>query len=261
MLLTEGLTSAFSELHPNVSFDIEERPGGTDGDNIVKTRLATDEMADVFFYNSGSLLQALNPAESIVDLAGDPMLDNVVDAFIPTVSQGDGVYGVPFGTGMGGGILYRTDIFEEHGLSVPTDVGGVRRQQRRAEGGGGDPGRRLVRHDVDVAAVRPRRLLQRRPRGARLRRAVHRQRGPLRRHAGGAAQLRAPAGGLRERLVERGLRLGDLRGRPADADRRRDRPVPDAHVRPVGDRRPRSRGRPEHRLLRPARRDAPRPTG
>ena len=62
-------------------------------------------MSDVFFYNSGSLLQALNPAESIVDLAGDPMLDNVVDAFIPTVSQGDGVFGVPFGSGMGGGIL------------------------------------------------------------------------------------------------------------------------------------------------------------
>ncbi len=120
VLLTEGLTTAFSELHPNVSFDVEERPGGADGDNIVKTRLATDEMADVFFYNSGSLLQALNPAESIVDLAGDPMLDNVVDAFIPTVSQGDGVYGVPFGSGLGGGILYRTDIFEEHGLSVPT---------------------------------------------------------------------------------------------------------------------------------------------
>jgi raffinose/stachyose/melibiose transport system substrate-binding protein len=119
VLLTDGVTSAFSELHPNVSFDIEQRPGGADGDNIVKTRLATDEMADVFFYNSGSLLQALNPAETLVDLAGDPMLDNVVDAFIPTVSQGDGVFGVPFGSGLGGGILYRTDIFEEHGLSVP----------------------------------------------------------------------------------------------------------------------------------------------
>jgi raffinose/stachyose/melibiose transport system substrate-binding protein len=35
------------------------------------------------------------------------------------VSQGEGVYGVPFGTGLGGGILYRMDIFEEHGLSVP----------------------------------------------------------------------------------------------------------------------------------------------
>ena len=119
VLLSDGLTSAFSELHPNVSFDVEQRPQGADGDNVVKTRLATDEMADVFFYNSGSLLQALNPAETLVDLAGDPMIDNVVDAFIPAVSQGDGVYGVPVGTGLGGGVLYRTDIFEEHGLSVP----------------------------------------------------------------------------------------------------------------------------------------------
>ena len=119
-LLTAGVTAAFSALHPNVTFDIEQRPGGTDGDNIVKTRLATNEMADVFFYNSGSLLQALNPTETIVDLTGDPMLDNVVDAFIPTVSQGDGVYGVPFGTGLGGGILYNRSIFEDQGLSVPT---------------------------------------------------------------------------------------------------------------------------------------------
>ncbi len=102
-----------------MSFDIEERPGGADGDNIVKTRLATDEMADVFFYNSGSLLQALNPSESLVDLAGDPMLDNVVDAFLPTVSQGDGVFGVPIGTGLGGGILYNRTSSRTTGSSVP----------------------------------------------------------------------------------------------------------------------------------------------
>jgi raffinose/stachyose/melibiose transport system substrate-binding protein len=118
-LLVQGVTEAFSALHPNVSFDIEERPGGADGDNIVKTRLATGEMTDVFFYNSGSLLQALNPAETLVDIAGDPMLDNVEDAFLPTVSQGDGVFGVPIGTGIGGGILYNRQIFEDNGLEVP----------------------------------------------------------------------------------------------------------------------------------------------
>jgi raffinose/stachyose/melibiose transport system substrate-binding protein len=118
-LQIEGLTSGFSELHPNVSFDIEVGPGGAELDNLVKTRLATGEMADVFLYNAGSLLQALNPQESLVDLAGDPMLDGVVDTFIPTVSQGDGVFGVPVGTGMGGGILYNRAIFDEHGLEVP----------------------------------------------------------------------------------------------------------------------------------------------
>jgi raffinose/stachyose/melibiose transport system substrate-binding protein len=118
-LLTEGLTSAFSEMHPNVSFEVETRPGGGDGDNIVKTRLATGEMTDVFFYNSGSLLQALNPAETLVDISDEPAVDNLVDAFLPTVSQGDAVFGVPVGTGVGGGILYNRAMYEEHGLSVP----------------------------------------------------------------------------------------------------------------------------------------------
>ena len=57
----KALTDAYTALHPNVTFEIETRPGGTDGDNIVKTRLSTGEMTDIFWYNSGSLLQALNP--------------------------------------------------------------------------------------------------------------------------------------------------------------------------------------------------------
>ena len=118
-LLTTGLTEAFTELHPNITFDIETRPGGADGDNIVKTRLSTGEMSDVFIYNSGSLMQALNPEESMVEITGDPMLDDVVEAFIPTVTQNDKVFGVPFGTGIGGGILYNRAIFEEQGLEVP----------------------------------------------------------------------------------------------------------------------------------------------
>ena len=45
---TDALTQAFTELHPNITFDIEQRPGGGDGDNIVKTRLSTESMSDVF---------------------------------------------------------------------------------------------------------------------------------------------------------------------------------------------------------------------
>ena len=44
-------------------------PAGTEGDNLVKTRLATGDMNDIFFYNSGSLLQALHPADTLVDLS------------------------------------------------------------------------------------------------------------------------------------------------------------------------------------------------
>ena len=116
---TKALVDAYVALHPNVTINIESRPGGTDGDNIVKTRLATGDMTDIFFYNSGSLLQALHPTETLVDLSKEPFIANIVDSFLPTVSQDGGVFGVPTGTALGGGILYNKKIFEQVGISVP----------------------------------------------------------------------------------------------------------------------------------------------
>ncbi len=114
-----ALAEAYTALHPNVTINIETRPGGTEGDNIVKTRLATGDMTDIFWYNTGSLLQALNPAQTLVDISDQPYIENIVDSFLPTVSQGDGIFGVPTGTAMGGGILYNKAVYEELGLSVP----------------------------------------------------------------------------------------------------------------------------------------------
>lgn len=115
----EGLGEAFSAINPNITINVETRPGGGEGDNIVKTRLATGEMTDLFWYNSGSLLQALNPTQTLVDLSGEDFMSRVNEAFIAGVSAGDGVYGAPTQTAMGGGILYNKAIYEELGLSVP----------------------------------------------------------------------------------------------------------------------------------------------
>ncbi len=115
----QALVDAYVALNPNVTIEIETRPGGTEGDNIVKTRLATGEMTDIFWYNSGSLLQALNPSETLVDLSGEAFIANISETFLPTVSQGDGIFGAPSGTAMGGGILYNKKIYTDLGLSVP----------------------------------------------------------------------------------------------------------------------------------------------
>ena len=44
----QGLIDAYKEMHPNVTIEIETHPGGTEGDNLVKTRLATGDMPDIF---------------------------------------------------------------------------------------------------------------------------------------------------------------------------------------------------------------------
>jgi raffinose/stachyose/melibiose transport system substrate-binding protein len=118
--ISEAQIAAFEAANPDINVEYETRPGGADGDNIVKTRLATGEMTDVFFYNSGSLFQALNPAQNLVDLSGEAWQANVLDSFKPTVTAPDGtVRGAPSGTAMGGGILYNKPIYAELGLSIP----------------------------------------------------------------------------------------------------------------------------------------------
>jgi raffinose/stachyose/melibiose transport system substrate-binding protein len=118
-LRAKALVDAYTTLHPNVTIEIENRPGGGDGDNIVKTRLATGEMTDLFSYNAGSLLQALNPSDTLVDLTDESFMKVVDDAFKQTVAQNGQVFGVPDQTAMGGGILYNKKVYEDLGLNVP----------------------------------------------------------------------------------------------------------------------------------------------
>ncbi|WP_062318136.1 ABC transporter substrate-binding protein [Demequina maris] len=118
--IAEALTAAYTEENPNVTFDIEQRPGGTEGDNLVKTRLQTGEMTDIFQYNSGSLFQALAPTKTMLPLDDIANMDAVSDTFKAGVSAEGQVYGVPSATAMGGGILYNIPLYEELGLEVPT---------------------------------------------------------------------------------------------------------------------------------------------
>ena len=116
----KALADAYMALHPNVTINIESRPGGTEGDNIVKTRLATGEMTDIFCYNSGSLLQALHPADTLVDLSKEPFMANIVESFLPTVSQNGQIFGVPSRHGDGRRYpLQQEDLRRQLGLSVP----------------------------------------------------------------------------------------------------------------------------------------------
>jgi raffinose/stachyose/melibiose transport system substrate-binding protein len=114
-----AVIAAFEKANPTITVKTETRPGGTEGDNIVKTKLSTGDMQDVFWYNSGSLLQALSPEKTLVDLTNDPALKDTDPSFLPAVTQNGKVYGAPWGTAMGGGILYNKDVYSKLGLSVP----------------------------------------------------------------------------------------------------------------------------------------------
>ena len=209
----KALADAYMALHPNVTINIESRPGGTEGDNIVKTRLATGDMTDIFWYNSGSLLQALHPTDTLVDLSKEPFIANIVESFLPTVSQNGQIFGVPSRHGLGGGILYNKKIYADLGLSVPKTWAEFEANNEKIKAAGIPPVIATFGDTLDFPTVRARRLLQRRAGQPDLRRGLYRQQGQVRHNSRGDGGLHLPAGRLQEGLVSEGLRDHEIRTR------------------------------------------------
>ncbi|WP_207455376.1 ABC transporter substrate-binding protein [Desertivibrio insolitus] len=116
----EGIIAAYAEANPDVTITTETHPAGGEGDNLVKTRLATGEMNDLFYYNSGSLFQALNPDQTLVDLSDQPWVDKLEEDFVTTVSTDQGIYGAPASASFAGAMVYSKTVYEQLGLEVPT---------------------------------------------------------------------------------------------------------------------------------------------
>lgn len=119
--VTDGLNAVAAEIEEqfNIVTEFELRPGGTEGDNLVKTRLATDEMTDLMWYNSGSLFQALDPDQYFTDLSDQEYVDRIIDDFVGAVSTDEGIYGVPGESTFAGGWMYNRNIYDELDLEVP----------------------------------------------------------------------------------------------------------------------------------------------
>jgi raffinose/stachyose/melibiose transport system substrate-binding protein len=118
--LFKALSTGFAAANPNIKLTFETQPGGTEGDNLTKTKLSTGEMADVFYYNSGSLFQALNPDTQLTPLTDEPWVGQLTEEMKTVVSTPNGTYGAPLGSTFAGGILYNKKVYQSLGLKVPT---------------------------------------------------------------------------------------------------------------------------------------------
>lgn len=115
----EALAKDFSAANPGITVKVETRPQGSDGDNVVKTRLSTGDMPDVFQYNAGSLFQALSPQQQLTPVTGEGWTGALDKDFKNGVSAGNDVYGAPFGSSFAGGVLYSRPVYQRLGLQVP----------------------------------------------------------------------------------------------------------------------------------------------
>lgn len=115
----QQLAKAFEVKNPKIRVSVETRPGGTEGDNLIKTRLQTDSMSDVFVYNVGSLFQQIDPTKTLTPITKDAYVSNLDASFLPQVTVGGQTYGVPLGSALGGGVLYNKKVYAKLDLTVP----------------------------------------------------------------------------------------------------------------------------------------------
>jgi raffinose/stachyose/melibiose transport system substrate-binding protein len=115
----EALIKDFESKNPNIHVDLETRPAGAEGDNLIKTKLATGDMNDLFLYNTGSLLKALNPDNVLANVSGESWTSKLDDSFKQVASTDKGLYGAPWGPSLAGAIIYNKDIYAELGLQIP----------------------------------------------------------------------------------------------------------------------------------------------
>ncbi|MFF1877852.1 ABC transporter substrate-binding protein [Leifsonia sp. NPDC058230] len=113
------IAEGFHKENPSITVKVDTRPGGTDGDNLIKTKLSTGTMDDVFLYNSGSLFQALHPDSQLQPLTDEAWVKDITPDFKAAVSTDKGTYGAPWGTTFDGGIMYNKKVYEQLGLTVP----------------------------------------------------------------------------------------------------------------------------------------------
>lgn len=114
----DAVVAAFQAKYP-IDIEFDFKPGSAEGENLVKTRIAANDMPDLLTYNSGSLFQVLNLEKNFVDLSKETFAERIVDSFKTVVSAGKGFYGIPYQPIPVGGILYNKKVYARLGLSVP----------------------------------------------------------------------------------------------------------------------------------------------
>lgn len=108
------IAAAKEKLNITVELDIIASAGSED---IMKTRLATGDMSDMFNNNPGAQMNAMLPEDNMYDLSA--YADLFDDTFVEAASYNGKLYGVPLGSSNGGVMWYNKTVADKLGIGVP----------------------------------------------------------------------------------------------------------------------------------------------
>lgn len=100
--------------------DVEAIPGGDEGENLKRVRLATGSLSDVYMMSIGSKFSEFDPESNALDISGEPWIDNIAEGYRAVGTYPDGgTYITPADTSNAAGVIYNTKVFEALNLEIP----------------------------------------------------------------------------------------------------------------------------------------------
>ncbi|HBE76725.1 MAG TPA: ABC transporter substrate-binding protein [Firmicutes bacterium] len=102
-----------------IKLEVEKLPD-EQGVQVIRTRLAVNEVPDILLYYSGANMRQISPEQFFVDLSKEPWVNNLVPVVKNVVSANGKIYGSPNNSMPLGGVVYNKKIYSKLGLKVPT---------------------------------------------------------------------------------------------------------------------------------------------
>ncbi|QGQ95633.1 extracellular solute-binding protein [Paenibacillus psychroresistens] len=117
---TQFAAKELKDKNIQVTFN-SEYPGSDTAPQILKTRLATGDVPDIFSLHAVNEIPAFYKAGYLTDLSSQPLAGKITDAIKPFVSVDNKVVAVPMESLLWG-YLYNKQIFKDNGLTPPTTL-------------------------------------------------------------------------------------------------------------------------------------------
>lgn len=115
----DDLFAAFNKKTQN-TVEMQVLPNVNEYENIIKTRFATNDPPDVFYFFTGpNEYTTLQATRNLVDLSRQPWLKDLSTAVREFYTVDGKIYGMPWGSYNALGVLYNKTVFAKLGLQTP----------------------------------------------------------------------------------------------------------------------------------------------
>lgn len=102
-----------------IKVEIQALPAGEEYGRLLQTRFATKDYPDLFTMDPGTKQYTKFGVDRLLEMTGDPLFENVLEASLDFQRYQGKLYGAPWGGTGTYGVYYNKDVFKAIGADVP----------------------------------------------------------------------------------------------------------------------------------------------